>query len=594
MLIDTGATETLLSAKMYHLIPRPKRPELTPPTMEMRQADGSMVEVLGTAMVELAVGNQRHMVRLVVANINNDGLLGMDFLTAAGGHLDVAGGALSMGGEVIACRRVQTSHCYRVVANETVIIPPEHEKIIYAFAKRCPKGTKLGLVEPLKRGTTQNGLNVARAVVSVRDVVPVRVMNVHQTPRVVKCGTSLATLTSVEEDDICSPEDPIDSAIPAQKDHMKDLISRTVAGLDSQYHEQVEKLLTDYSDVFSSSTYDIGRTDKIKHQIHTGDAVPVRQPPRRKPPEQRIEIERQVKNLLEEGLITRSSSPWSSPIVLVAKKDGTKRLCVDYRRLNEVTTKDAYPLPRIDESLDSLGGIQWMGQLDLTFGYWQVTMDDDASRKSAFSTSSGLYEWKVLPFGLCNAPSTFERLMESVLSGLHWETLLIYLDDVIVYASSIEELTDRLGTVFQRFRNANLKLKPSKCNLYRQEVKYLGHIVSNHGIHTDPDKTQAIRDWPTPKSKKEVQSFIGICQYYRRFIEGCGKIAKPLHQLTEKKSVFRWTEECELAFNTLKDKLTSAPILAFPLPEGELILDTDASNYAMGQYSHKFKMAKNG
>ena len=585
MLVDTGASETILSAKMYHLIPRHKRPPLESPVTEMKQADGSNVEILGTTVVELAVGKVRQVVKLVVANINNDGLLGMDFLTATGGTLNLANGTLEIGGEIIPCRRYGGSHCYRVVATETVMVPPEHEQIILARASRFPDDT-MGLVEPLERGLLQSkGLNVARAIVGTDEIIPVRVMNVHPTSRVVKRGMCVATVTPVVEDEIfCSREDSEEQDIPEIQipDHIKDLVEQTVAGIPPKYREQVRQLLYEYSDVFSSGTYDLGRTARIKHLIHSGKAIPHREPPRRKPPEQRVEIERQVQALLKEGLISRSNSPWSSPIVLVAKKDGSQRLCVDYRKLNQVTTKDAYPLPRIDESLDALGGAKWFSTLDMASGYWQVELDEDAAKKSAFSTSSGLYEWKVLPFGLCNAPSTFERLMESVLSGLHWEILLIYLDDVIVFAQTIEEMTYRLRTVFQRFRDANLKLKPSKCTLYRQEVQYLGHLVTVHGIHTDPEKTKVIDEWPTPRSQTEVRSFIGIAQYYRRFIEGFGKIAHPLYRLMEKKAVFRWTPECDDAFKILKNRLTSAPILAFPTIDDSFVLDTDASGFAMG------------
>ncbi len=581
--MDTGTRDTILAAKMYHLIPRGKRPQLEASTEVLTQADGTTLDVVGTATMELSVGNVRQVMKLVVAKIENDGLLGMDFLNAVGASINVPRGTLEIEGEVIHCQRVGGSGCYRVVATETVIVPPEHEQIILARASDCPEDT-VGLVEPVEIGLLETkGLNVARAVVGVHDVVPVRVMNVHSTPRVVKRGMSIATLTPVDETEIiCSSSETENACEDSQHDHVKELLKQTVTGLDSSYHEQVQDLLYKYSDVFSSSSYDIGRTDITKHHIHTGDAVPVRQPPRRKPPDQRVEIERQVQDLLKEGLITKSNSPWSSPVVLVSKKDGSKRLCIDYRQLNAVTTKDAYPLPRIDESLDALGGAQWFSTLDLASGYWQVELDDDAAKKSAFSTSSGLYEWKVLPFGLCNAPSTFERLMENVLSGLHWEILLIYLDDVIVFGSSIEEMITKLETVFQRFRGANLKLKPSKCALFRKEVKYLGHVVSSSGIHTDPDKVKDIREWPTPKCQKDVRSFLGIASYYRRFIEEFGKIAHPLHQLTEKKAIFRWTPECEQAFNTLKHKLTSAPILAFPTPHDLFVLDTDASGYALG------------
>ena len=264
------------------------------------------------------------------------------------------------------------------------------------------------------------------------------------------------------------------------------------------------------------------------------------------------------------------------------KKDGSKRFCVDYRRLNNLTIKDAYPIPRIDDSLDALGGSRWFSTLDLASGYWQVELEEEARKKSAFVVRGGLYCWKVMPFGLSGAPATFERLMERVLAGLHWETLLVYLDDVIVYAKTVEDELSRLGTVFQRLREAGLKLKAKKCHLFKESVLYLGHVVSGNGISTDPEKVKAVEEWQTPACVKEVQSFLGLASYYRRFIAGFSNIARPLHRLTEKGQPFTWTDDCEAAFQDLKKRLVEAPILAYPDPEQEYILDTDASNYGIG------------
>ena len=219
-----------------------------------------------------------------------------------------------------------------------------------------------------------------------------------------------------------------------------------------------------------------------------GIRPPIREPPRRQPVRHQDEINNQVRDLLERGVIEPTESPWASNVVLVSKKDGTKRFYVDYRRLNDRTMKDAYPIPRIDDSLDAQAGAKWFSTLDLASGHWQVELDDEAKRKSAFVVRGGHYAWKVMPFGLCNAPSTFERLMERVLTGLQWEVLLVYLDDVIVYATNVEDEIRRLGVVFQRFRGANLKLKPKKCSLFQAEVLYLGHVVSEAGVGTDPAK----------------------------------------------------------------------------------------------------------
>ncbi|KAK6171893.1 hypothetical protein SNE40_018316 [Patella caerulea] len=293
-------------------------------------------------------------------------------------------------------------------------------------------------------------------------------------------------------------------------------------------------------------------------------------------------MDKMVDEMLTSGVIEPSCGPWASPVVLVKKSDGTLRFCVDYRKLNSLTIKDAYPLPRIDETLDALSGVKWFSTMDLASGYWQVEVEPKDRHKTSFATFKGLYQFKVMPFGLCNAPGTFERLMESVLSGLQWEVCLVYLDDIIIYSQTFVEHLDRIEMALNRLRKAGLKLKASKCNLFRDEVKYLGHIVSSNGIATDPTKIECVRGCRTPVNVTEVRSFLGLCSYYRRFIKHFSDIAKPLNKLTEKGQKFNWTDECESSFQTLKLRLTESPVLAYPDPTKSFILDTDASGYGIG------------
>ncbi|KAL7868066.1 hypothetical protein SRHO_G00094500 [Serrasalmus rhombeus] len=228
---------------------------------------------------------------------------------------------------------------------------------------------------------------------------------------------------------------------------------------------------------------------------------------------------------------------------MVRKKDQTYRLCVDYRTLNERTVKDAYPLPCIQDTLDTLSTEKWFNTLDLVSGYWQVELTPGAHK--AFCSRKGLFEWNVMP--LCNAPATFQHLMDRVLAGMQWETCLVCLDDIIVLGRDVVEMLDQLGQVFTRLCQAKLKLKPFKYCLFCQQVVYLGHVISEHGISTDPQK-----------------------------------ILKSLHALTRKYAHFRWTEDCQQAFVELNERLTSAPILGYLLDMGDLILDTDASDFGIG------------
>ena len=253
-------------------------------------------------------------------------------------------------------------------------------------------------------------------------------------------------------------------------------------------------ILIQYADAFSRDDMDLGRTDLVKHSIHVSNNRPIKHAPRRIAPAKREEMKKFVTELEAQGVVERSNSPWSAAVVLVKKKDGTKRFCVDYRALNNVTVKDSYPLPRIDDTLDALVGATWFSTLDLKSGYHQVEMAEEDKPKTAFSFGQGLWQFNVLPFGLCNAPSCFERLMERVVDGLQWKTALVYIDDVIVFGNTFEEELWRLREVLQRLRKANLKLSPKKCLFFQHEVPILGHIVGRDGVRTDPQKVAVVRD----------------------------------------------------------------------------------------------------
>ena len=341
-------------------------------------------------------------------------------------------------------------------------------------------------------------------------------------------------------------------------------------------------MLQEELETFADSKDDIGTTDVLSHGMRMVYSETSKLGPRRLPLSQYEVVKEELARMTRLGIIEPSSSSWASPIVLVKKKDGSTRFCVDYRRVNNLTIKDSYPLPRIEDTIEALRGSKWFSTLDLASGYWQVPMAPEDAEKTAFTTQFGLYQFKKMPFGLANAPATFERLMELVLSGLHWEICLIYLDDIIVFSETFEEHVTRLQLVLRRLKQAGLKVTPKKCHLFQFHVEFLGHIVSAAGISTDPKKTDAIDRWPPPKSIRDVRSFIGLCSYYRRFVKGFADIAKPLYMLMEKEAVFSWTAECEQAFQTLKSALVTPPILAYPSEKEVFILDTDASSVGLG------------
>ena len=335
--------------------------------------------------------------------------------------------------------------------------------------------------------------------------------------------------------------------------------------------------MRDNADVFALDNSELGHTDLVHHHVDTGDHPPVKQPMRRVPFVYREKIAGLMKEMEEAGVIKPSSSPWASPVVLVPKKDGTCRFCIDYR-------KDVYPLPRIDDILDTLGGTKYFSSLDLAAGYWQIGLDAESASKSAFTTHRGLHEFTRMPFGMCNAPATFQRLMEIVLAGMLWESCFAYIDDLLVCSKTFAEHLEHHKQVFARLRKANLRLKARKCLFLREEILYLGYVVTKQGIKPDPLKTDKIRNYPAPVSVTQVRQFLGLASYYRRFVQGFSGIASPLHLLLKRDAVFQWTTECQNAFNQLKDSLVNAPVLAYPQFQSShpFILETDASAKGLG------------
>ena len=345
---------------------------------------------------------------------------------------------------------------------------------------------------------------------------------------------------------------------------------------------QLSQLIEDYDDVFAMDDFELGATSVTHHSINTGDHLPIRQPPRRVPFLLRKKIEELVDEMEEKGVIQPSKSPWASPVVLVTKKDGSTRFCIDYQKLNSITKLDLFPLPRIDDSLDMLAHTKYFTTLDLAAGYWQVPMEPQSQEKTAFATHSGLYEFRVMPYCLCNAPATFQRLMETVLAGLARDSCLVYLDDILVIGKSFAEHLQNLQQVFTRLQEAGLRLKPRKCQMVKRSVEYLGYVVTSEGIAADPKKVTAVCDFPEPKDLKTLRSFVGLASYYRRFIPSFSKVAAPLFELTKKNTPFHWSASCQVAFKSLKEALTNAPVLAFPRFGDGYLLETDASGVGLG------------
>lgn len=457
------------------------------------------------------------------------------------------------------------------------------------------------LFEPIDSGLPE-GLLVSPALVQVtQGTVYIPVVNVGTRDVVLYPRTRLGRIDAASV--VSLPKDVVEvrsvAASPAHtlpavvtiEDQIRDL---DLSPLNDLEQEQVRLLLLKYSSVFSTHEGDLGCTTLISHDIPLLDQVPVKQRYRRIPPSDYEAVKTHINQLLQAQVIRESSSPFASPIVLVKKKDGSLRMCVDYRQLNAKTRKDAFPLPRIEESLDMLCGARWFSTMDLASGYNQVPVSEADRAKTAFCTPFGLFEWNRMPFGLCNAPSTFQRLMQRMFGDQQCQSVLLYLDDIVIFASTVAQHLQRLEMVLARLQMEGLKAKLQKCAFFKPEVQYLGHIISQHGVATDPSKIEAVANWRRPTNVAEVRSFLGFASYYRRFVEGFAKLASPLHRLVAelggsrarqtsgRSLVEAWSEECERSFEQLKSKLVSAPVLAYADFQLPFILEVDASYSGLG------------
>ena len=355
-----------------------------------------------------------------------------------------------------------------------------------------------------------------------------------------------------------------------------------IGKLNEDQRREFERFMERYQGLFAWDPNDFGRTAAISHSIDTGSAVPIKQIFYRTSYQNQQFIKEEIQRLLESGLIVPSKSQWTSPVVVVEKKNGKKRLCVDYRKLNKVTKRDNYPLPRIDDMLETLSGCQWFSSLDLASGFWQVELDPKDREKSTFITRFGTYEFTVMPFGLCNAPATFQRLMDTVLRDILWQFVVVYIDDINVGSKTFDEHLRHLDQVFHRLEQAGLKLSPEKCFFFKEEIPFLGHVVSRDGIQTDPEKLRVIKEFPIPKDLTQLRGFIALASYYRKFVKGFSSIVEPLNRLLKKNTPYVWSEDQHDAFERLKTCLTTPPILAYPKFEDPFILYTDASTFALG------------
>ncbi|KAL2249898.1 UNVERIFIED_CONTAM: Transposon Tf2-12 polyprotein [Sesamum indicum] len=342
-------------------------------------------------------------------------------------------------------------------------------------------------------------------------------------------------------------------------------------------------VVRDFPEVFPDDLPGLPPHREVDFAIETLPGVaPISIAPYRMAPVELHELKKQIEELLGKGFIRPSTSPWGAPVLFVKKKDGSMRLCVDYRQLNRVTVKNKYPLPRIDDLLDQLKGATIFSKIDLRSGYWQLRIAENDIPKTTFRTRYGHYEFLVMPFGLTNAPAAFMALMNRTFQEYLDHFVIVFIDDILIYSRNRGEHEQHLRMLLQILKEKELYAKLSKCEFWVNQVLFLGHVVSGDGVMPDPSKVKAIMEWRVPKNATEVRSFLGLAGYYRRFVEGFSIIAGPLTKLLRKGVEFKWTEQCQQSFDELKKRLTSNPILVLPSGSGGYIVYTDASKRGLG------------
>ena len=586
--IDSGAMLCLMQKKVFDQFP-PGKLSLKPFHGIVQGVSGNPVRVYGTVEVPYEIDGYIYPTETVIADCAPRILLGMNFLRKHKAIVNYDSGEMSVGSHTFLLTKKTNSRCTKLVLVNNLVVDSLSEQVVTLKApRRRHRIDTTTMITPIHKTTssglvfgntlsTPNADGHVMATVINPTTAPIHLDKGCPVALSVPVTTVAAQLSDQAHTDPASPDDVSTEPLPQ---HIEDLVRRAELNIDES--NQLRTVLRKHTNVFAPPSGPTSRTSKIHHDIDTGEEKPIKMRTRRLPIAQQELASIEVKKMLKEDIIEESDSPWAAPIVLVKKKDGTLRFCVDYRKLNSITRKDSYPLPNIDDTLSSLAGAKYFCALDLASGYWQVPLSDEAKPKSAFVTKDGLFQFKVMPFGLCNAPATFERLMERVLKGHLGSRCLVYIDDVIVFGSDFNSTLNNLQIVLQALEQANLQLKSKKCDLFKTEILYLGFKISGEGISPDPRKTNAVKNWPKPCNVSDIRTFLGFAGYHRRFIRNFAGIADPLTRLTKKKATFQWTEIEQLAFDKLKHALITAPLMHHPVPDAPFILDTDASAYAIG------------
>ena len=622
--VDTGAGRNYISSTTFHAIERSKNFKfpIIPTNFRVHVANSKVLVCNKSVVLPLTIhGRTFPATFLIVDSLLFDVIIGCKFLIKHAAVIDLGHMRLKLRSPTSLCIMADTAaqklmrqqHLNNLMTTETIIIPPLSEILVPTMGCVKEAGTYIaeprhdltpigvfaarGILEAKTRGKSAQLIGLANftteSITIPKDVVICSLTRFDEKDYdILKCDTINTMTYSTEPTTRPSyqemqrqPATTREEAVQELKNQFPSLDIRHERLNLSQLNRTID-LFSEYKHLFEErAPGDISpEAAKTAHTIETGSARPVHCVPRRYSPAERQQIQEMTSKMLAAKIIRPSRSPWSSPVVLSPKKDGGVRFCVDYRKVNESTVRDVYPLPRIDDCLSSLGGSRVFSIIDLKAGYWQIPVEERDKEKTAFVTHAGLFEFNVLPFGLTNAPATFQRFMDKVFSGLKWQELLIYMDDITVHTAEIDQQITKLKEVFQRLNEYSLVIQASKCHFFCDEFRFLGHIVDSNGMRPDRNKTEAIAAIPVPKTMKQLRSFVGMTNYYRSFINNYTKVTASLISLVsnDKKKKLIWNDDAQFAFENVKSILSERATLYHPDFNHPFVIQTDASDEGLG------------
>ena len=606
-MVDTGSTISAMNASYARRLNLYQHVQPTHTTC--RTANNGNLSIEGRLSLPIIIANTRIIVDIfIIEDLCVDLLLGGDFCNKYDVTINFSRQCLSMQARhqqiTIKFQPPQTQEqVFYVKTIADVVIPPKCSKVIQA---KSLSPSMAAVFTPSPGSLNKRQVTVPHAILTINDdqSTILTLLNVSESPQMVPKGTTLGQVSHLDRNRCCSIHidkqkdyqsissitdirtSPNKTVPPSLKTELHALLSH----LPLVHQKQIFPTLSKHVSVFDTSCATVISTENVSHRIPIhSHHPPIQSYPYRRSQKETTVINEQVKLMLANHIIRPSSSPWSSPVVIIQKKDGSPRFCVDYRRLNLITERDVYPLPRIDDIIDRLAGSQFFSTFDLKAGYWQIPIAEDDKKKTAFCTTEGLFEFNVLPFGLSNAPASFQRTINSILGTLRWDMTLVYLDDIIVYSPSFNQHIQHLDLVLTALNNAHVKLNLAKCSIAKKQIDYLGFRITTEGIKPTTANVKKTVNFPTPTSSKAAYSFVQMAQFYRKFIKDFASIAAPLIAFKDKNIKFCWTDECQKSFDTLKQRLSQFPLLAFYTSNSKLKLkiNTDASNAGIGGVLHQ-------